>query len=89
MIDTKFVFEILHMHQVGVSIFCCLIVCAADTLLFSSLVFLKYYIQILGHRLSQCGVRNFTDRSHNEELIDCIKIHVDIKKSVETILTTS
>lgn len=77
------VFGGFYVHQFFVAAFCSSIENGVDTFLFSTLIFLKYQIQILGYRLSQCGLdydikTNDPVKNHQKQLIDCVKMHNDI-----------
>lgn len=77
------IFGFFYVHQFFVAAFCSSIENGVNTFLFSTLIFLKYQIKILGHRLSQCGLdcNNETiapEQRHTKQLIDCVKMHNDI-----------
>lgn len=80
-IDNDTIYGILFVYQFSVAMFCGLVVCSVDNMVFSSLIFIKYQMQLLGYRLSNCGnTASSTSASYNEKLTECIKMHIDIKE---------
>lgn len=73
------VFYTLYIHQTLASILLGQIAAAANTFIFSSLLYLNYQLKLLGYRFSQCGhdIR-MSDDAKYEQFIDCIKMHLEI-----------
>lgn len=72
----------LYWHQTFIGFFASFVETGVDTFLFSSLIFLKYQLAILGYRLSQIGQSTGKSNKPNnrENVLDCIRMHIEIKE---------
>lgn len=83
-LQNDILFGSLYLYELFVALFSGTIQNGIDALLFAILIFFKYQLKILGYRLSY-GIDSENEqvsnkRNYRKELIECIKMHIDIKE---------